>query len=84
MIAVFEEVNGQYAVFLVEESSKTYHLPVSLLPKDAQPGDLFEVIINAQNEMELGRELREERDRRKENNRMKREALKRRKKRLGR
>ena len=76
MIAVFEEVNGQYAVFLVEEYSKKYHLHVSKLPKDTYPGDLFEVTINAQNKIELVQELKEERDRRKKNNRMKREALK--------
>ena len=78
MIAVFEEVNGQYAVFLVEDLSKTYHLHISKLPLDASPGDLFKVRINEHAEIELGQELREERDRRLESNRMKREALKRR------
>lgn len=78
MIAVFEEVNGQYAVFLVEDLSKKYHLHLSKLPEHSAPGDLFEIKINRNNEIELGRELRDERDRRKESNRMKREALKRR------
>lgn len=78
MIAVFEEVNGQYAVFLVEDLSRTYDLHVSKLPPDASPGDLFKVVINESNEIELGQELRDERDRRKESNRLKREALKRR------
>lgn len=78
MIAVFEEVNGQYAVFLVEDFSKTYHLHVSKLPKDASPGDVFEVGINEQDELEILQVLNEERDRRQELNRLKREALKRR------
>lgn len=78
MIAVFEEVNGQYAVFLVEDLSKTYHLHVSKLPMDASPGDVFEVGINEQDELKLLRALNEERDRRQELNRLKREALKRR------
>lgn len=78
MIAVFEEVNGEYAVFLVEELSKTYHLHLSKLPSDANPGDLFKVGINAHDELELGQELKAERDRRQESNRLKREALKRR------
>lgn len=78
MIAVFEEINGQYAVFLVEDSGQKYHLHQSKLPEDAKPGDLFGAIINDQNEIELGQQLREERDRRKESNRLKREALKRR------
>lgn len=78
MIAVFEEVNGQYAVFLVEDLAKKYHLHLSKLPPDANPGDVFKVAINEDDEIELYRELREERNRRKESNRMKREFLKRR------
>lgn len=78
MIAVFEEVNGQYAVFLVEDLLEKYYLHVSKLPEDASPGDLFKVIINDHQEIELGEQLADERDRRKESNRLKREALKRR------
>lgn len=78
MIAVFEEVNGQYAVFLVEDLSRKYHLHLSKMPLDANPGDLFNVIINERDEIVLGRQLRDERERRKERNRIKREALKRR------
>lgn len=78
MIAVFEEVNGQYAVFLVEDLSRKYHLHLSKLPEYSVPGDIFEVAINEHNEIELGQELRDERDRRKESNRKKREALKKR------
>lgn len=78
MIAVFEEVNGQYAVFLVEDLSRKYHLHVSKIPLDANPGDLFKVSINEFNEIELGQQLRDERDQRQASNRMKREALKRR------
>lgn len=77
MIAVFEEINGQYAVFLVEGPARKYHLHLSKLPEDANPGDLYRVLINDKNEIELGQKLREERDRRKESNRLKREALKR-------
>lgn len=76
MRAVFEEVNGQYAVFLVEDLSRTYHLHLSKLPQNVNPGDLFQVKINERNEIELGAELTEERDRRRESNRMKREVLK--------
>lgn len=78
MRAVFEEVNGQYAVFLVEDLSRKYHLHLSKLPQNVNLGDLFQVKINEHNEIELGAELTEERDRRRESNRMKREALKRR------
>lgn len=78
MIAVFEEINGQYAVFLVEALSRKYHLHLSKMPPDANPGDLFKVTINERDEIDLGQQLRGERDRRKESNRMKREALKRR------
>lgn len=78
MIAVFEEVNGQYAVFLVEDLAKNYHLHLSKMPPNANPGDLFKVSINEQDEIELGQQLRDEKERRQERNRMKREALKRR------
>lgn len=78
MIAVFEEVNGQYAVFLVEDPPEKYHLHVSKLPEDASPGDLFQITISNLHEIELGKQLKDERDQRKESNRMKREALKRR------
>ncbi len=78
MIAVFEEVNGQYAVFLVEDLSKKYHLHLSKMPQDANPGDVFQISINEHDKIELGQQLRDERDQRKERNRLKREALKKR------
>lgn len=78
MLAVFEETIGDFAVILVEDLFKTYHLPLSQLPVGAKPGDLFEVEIIAPNEIKLGRALKGEQERRKENNRLKREALKRR------
>lgn len=79
MIAVFEEINGDYAVFIIEDLSETYSLNLSKLPENSHPGDLFEVRINEWDEIELGVKLKEERERREKRNRLKREALKRRK-----
>lgn len=78
MRAVFEEVIGDLAVIIVEELSKTYHLPVSQLPIHAKPGDLFEVEITASDEIKLRHALKDEQERRKEKNRLKRQVLKRR------
>lgn len=77
MRAVFEEVNGEYAVFLVEELSKTYSFQTSKLPRNATVGDVFEVRVDQDDTIEIIQNLPEERKQREESNRLKREALKR-------
>lgn len=79
--AVFEEVNGDVAVFIVEEVKKTYHKSVSDLPTDAQVGDVFEVEI-AGDELRLVEDLPAEKEARLKSNQAKREELLKRKKNL--
>lgn len=78
MKAVFEEVNGEYAVLLLEELKRTYSIPQKELPSGAKIGDIFEVELTAQNEIQFQRKLLKERSLRENGNRAKREALKRR------
>lgn len=75
MKAVFEEVNGDTAVFLVDDAKKPYFLSVSDLPTDAQPGDVFKVAVGADEKLELLEELPNERRRREQSAKSKREAL---------
>jgi len=75
MKAVFEEINGDLAVFIVDHVQKTYHLPQSKLPKDIEIGDVFEVEIINENQLNLLNELPKERIRRERASRAKREAL---------
>lgn len=75
MKAVFEEVNGELAVFLVEDLHENYHLPISQLPTDIEMGDIFEVDITSDDQLNLIKKLPEERTRREQVARAKREAL---------
>ena len=43
MKAVYEELNGEMAVFLVEELKRTVQIEQSKLPADARVGDSYEV-----------------------------------------
>lgn len=75
MQAVFEEVNGVWAVFVVDEVAKTFHIKAADLPSDAETGDVFEVEIEADDQLKLGSKLPNERQRREQSARAKREAL---------
>jgi len=75
MKAVFEELNGDTAVFVVDEKKKPYYLDVSELPADISTGDVFEVEIAAGEALKLGDKLPAERKRREEVSRAKREEL---------
>ena len=75
MKAVYEELNGDLAVFIVDNVSKTFHVNAAELPKDAEPGDVFEVEIRMDEELKLGSKLPTERKRREQSARAKREAL---------
>ena len=77
--AVYEELNGEIAVFIVDGISKIYHIPVSNLPADANLRDVYEVEVQGA-ELHLIKKLPGERETRLEANRLKRaELLKRRK-----
>lgn len=78
MKAVFEELNGDLAVLLIEDLEKTYVLHKDKLPEDAKIGDIFQVYFNYAAELQFARKLVEERLSREESNRLKREKLKRR------
>ena len=75
MKAVFEEINGDYAVFIVEELEKTYHLDEADLPKDTVNGDIFEVEIGSDDKLKLLKKLPEERQLREKSAKSKRELL---------
>lgn len=79
MKAVFDETNGHLAVFLVEQLSETYHIPVKDLPAETKLGDVFLVEV-IDGELSLIENLPIERDERLKANRAKREALLKRKK----
>ena len=77
--AVYEELNGEMSVFIVDGISKIYHIPVSNLPADANLRDVYEVEVQGA-ELHLIKKLPGERETRLEANRLKRaELLKRRK-----
>jgi hypothetical protein len=73
--AVFEELNGDIAVFIVDDVKKPYHLDVSELPAGILVGDVFEVELASDQTLKLGEILPEERKRREEVSRSKREQL---------
>ncbi len=75
MKAVFEEVNGDIAVFLVEELKRTVSINQSKLPADARIGDIYEVEWNADAQLQFLNKLPDERARREASNRKKREML---------
>jgi len=75
MKAVFEEVNGDLAVFIVEDVEKTYSLSIDHLPKNANPGDIFEATIGADDQLNLLKKLPNERRQREQSAQSKREAL---------
>lgn len=79
MKAVFEELNGNLAVFVVDNVSKMYHIEAAKLPKSARVGDVFEVELVGE-DLKILDKLSEERKRREQANRLKREELLRRKK----
>jgi len=75
MKAVFEEINGEYAVFIVDNVLKMYHLSASKLPPSTKIGDVFEVEITEDDQLNLLNKLPEERMQREQAARAKREAL---------
>lgn len=79
MKAVFEELNGNVAVFVVDNLSKMYHVEAAKLPEGTREGDVFEVEV-AGDELVILEKLPEEREHRLQANRLKREELLRRKK----
>lgn len=80
MKAVYEELNGDIAVFLVEDLNRTIQIRQSKLPADARVGDIYEVEWNADAQLQFLYKLPEERRRREDSARKKREALLRRSK----
>ena len=75
MKAVYEELNGDIAVFLVEELKRTVSINQSKLPADARVGDIYEVEWNADAQLQFLNKLPDERARREASNRKKREML---------
>lgn len=75
MKAVFEEINGEMAVFIPDDLPKTYELPVTSLPESARMGDVFEVSVNEEDEIKLGERLPKEREKRERSAKRKREQL---------
>ena len=75
MKAVFEEINGEYAVFLVEELGKTFHVDRVDLPEDAVNGDVFKVEIDFDNQLKLLEKLPDETMTRKASAQLKRKKL---------
>jgi len=75
MKAVFEELNGDTAVFVVDDRKEPYYLDVSELPKNISTGDVFEVDLKTDGTLKLGDKLTDERKRREEASRAKREEL---------
>ena len=79
MKAVYEELNGDIAVFIVDDVQEIYHMPVGKLPVDAEVGDVYAVKVIG-NEIVLLEKLPHEREARLKSARAKREELLRRKK----
>lgn len=75
MKAVFEEINGDLAVFIVDDAQKPYFISASDLPAETTTGDVFEVEIEADEKLKLLKKLPEERKRREQSAKSKREAL---------
>lgn len=75
MKAVFEEINGDYAVFIVDDAENPYHLSKSELPDGTISGDVFEVEIDSNKHLKLLEKLPEERQRREASAKSKREQL---------
>ncbi len=75
MKAVYEELNGDIAVFLVEELKRTVSINQSKLPADARIGDIYEVEWNADAQLQFLNKLPDERAHREESVRRKREML---------
>lgn len=73
--AVFEEINGDVAVFIVDDVQKPYFVSVSDLPDEITLGDVYEVEIAADEKLRLLKKLPKERKRREESAKSKREAL---------
>lgn len=79
MKAVFEELNGEMAVFVVEGPQEIFHLEASLLPEDARVGDVYEVRVDGAR-LVLVEKLEDERHAREVSAQSKREELLRRNK----
>lgn len=79
MKAVFEELNGDLAVFIVDGYENVFHIDASFLPNDAQIGDVFAASIDGCH-LVLGDKLDDERRARLDSAQAKREALLRRNK----
>lgn len=75
MKAVFEELNGDIAVFVVDDVSRAYYLDVAELPKGSATGDVFAVEIVDDEKLILSDKLPAERERREKSSRAKREEL---------
>lgn len=75
MKAVFEEINGDLAVLIVDDAQKPYFISASDLPAETTTGDVFEVEIEADEKLKLLKKLPEERKRREQSAKSKREAL---------
>lgn len=79
MKAVYEELNGEIAVFIMDDIKKTYHKRVQQLPADAEVGDVFAVSVSG-DKITLIEKLPDEREARLKSARAKREELLKRKK----
>lgn len=79
MKAVYEELNGEIAVFIMDDIKKTYHKRVQQLPADAEVGDVFAVSVIG-DKITLIEKLPDEREARLKSARAKREELLKRKK----
>lgn len=79
MKAVFEELNDDVGVFIVDGVRKIYHVGRELLPEDAEIGDVYEVEIEDEH-LILGEKLADERKKRIRSAEAKRERLLNRKK----
>ena len=79
MKAVYEELNGDIAVFIVDDIQKTYHKRLEQLPTDAEVGDVYNVSVSG-DLLTLLEKLPDERDARLQSARAKRQQLIKRKK----
>lgn len=74
MKAVYEELHGNEAVFILDDVAKVYHVDVSLLPEGAVAGDVFQVQIEGAS-LVIGEKLDNEREKRLLSAQEKREQL---------
>lgn len=79
MKAVYEELNGEIAVFIVDDIQKNYHKRLEQLPADAEVGDVYRVSLEGDS-ITLIQKLPDERNARLKSARAKREELLKRKK----